>query len=77
MNQILNNFYSTISKTQNPLLVVVSTGVCASSSVLLGWALLKNPYHNIVIDWRYIWFMGSLGSMLGAHWGMKQPLLKL
>lgn len=42
MSIIINNLSSVINKIPNPLVVIISTGLCGVSSVLLGYVLMKN-----------------------------------
>jgi hypothetical protein len=52
------------------IITATATGLCASSAVLIGWMVSNNTRKDFILDWRDVAVMGSLGSVLGAHWGV-------
>jgi hypothetical protein len=54
----------------NPLIVAGVTGITTSAAVLIGWCLTNSSRHNYLHDWRDVWVIGTLGTMLGAHWSV-------
>ena len=60
-------FNNSISKI---VITATATGLCASSAVLIGWMVSSNTRKDFILDWRDVAIMGSIGSVLGAHWGV-------
>ena len=47
-----------------------ATGFCAGGAVLIGWMVSSSTRKDFILDWRDVAVMGSLGSIISAHWGV-------
>tara|TARA_B100000795_G_scaffold245967_1_gene211403 strand:+ start:3372 stop:3593 length:222 start_codon:yes stop_codon:yes gene_type:complete len=52
------------------VLTSLTTGVCAGSAVLLGWMVSSSTRKDFILDWRDVAVMGTIGSVIGSHWGV-------
>ena len=50
--------------------VSLITGLATASSVFLGSVLTSINNSNYVFEWRDIAFIGSIGSIIGAHYSV-------